>query len=80
MGTLGGLRRLTTSALHQVGFHPVTDGDIFQMCSTLDDQGLLRVGKGRVPRRRLITLSVTEDDVLFALKDVRVFRNLLNES
>ena len=62
-----------------MGFHAVSDGDFFQMCSTLDDQSLLRVGKGPAPRRRRITLQVQEDDVLLALKDVRVFRNLLNE-
>ena len=48
------------------------------MCSTLDDQGLLRVAVGGPPRRRRVTLAVQEDDVLLALKDVRVLRNLLD--
>ena len=62
----------------QVGFRASGDGEFAQMCSTLDDQGLLRVAAGGPPRRRRVTLAVQEDDVLLALKDVRVLRNLLD--
>ena len=61
-----------------MGFRAASDGEFAQMCSTLDDQGLLRVATGGPPRRRRVTLAVQEDDVLLALKDVRVLRNLLD--
>ena len=67
-------RRLTL----QVGFRTASEGEFVQMCSTLDDQGLLRVAGGGAPRRRRVTLAVQEDDVLLALREVRVLRNLLD--
>ena len=61
-----------------MGFAAATEGEFSQMLDSLDAQGVLRVGCGSAPRRRRITLAVASDDVLLALKDVRVLRNLID--
>ncbi|KAF8116060.1 hypothetical protein N665_0023s0038 [Sinapis alba] len=47
------------------------------MCTVLNDQGILKLSKARDDKLKRVSLRVDEADITFALKEIRFFRNCL---
>ncbi|KAK9840798.1 hypothetical protein WJX81_005432 [Elliptochloris bilobata] len=62
---------------HQVGFGALGATDFSAACSTLADHGLLGLGPAREQRLRRVTLRAAADDVVLALRDLRLFSTVL---
>uniref|UniRef100_A0A0D3BTR7 Cell division control protein n=1 Tax=Brassica oleracea var. oleracea TaxID=109376 RepID=A0A0D3BTR7_BRAOL len=47
------------------------------MCTVLNDQGILKLSQARNDKLKRVSLRVDEADITFALKEIRFFRNCL---
>ncbi|KAL1195713.1 Cell division control protein-like protein [Cardamine amara subsp. amara] len=47
------------------------------MCTVLNDQGILKLSQARDDKLKRVSLRVDEADITFALKEIRFFRNCL---
>jgi cell division control protein 6 len=47
------------------------------MCTVLNDQGILKLSLARDDKLKRVSLRVDEADITFALKEIRFFRNCL---
>ncbi|KAL0915189.1 hypothetical protein M5K25_015589 [Dendrobium thyrsiflorum] len=49
------------------------------MCSVLSDQGLIKLGPSKQDRLKRVTLQIDILDISFAFKDIRFFKNFLED-
>ncbi|XP_020594520.1 cell division control protein 6 homolog, partial [Phalaenopsis equestris] len=49
------------------------------MCRVLGDQGLIKLGQSKQDRLRTVTLQIEISDISFAFKDIRFFKNCLED-
>ena len=67
-------------ATRQVGFPALEGTDFACACSTLGDHGLLGLGAAREERLRRVTLRAAPDDVALALRELRLFSQVLGRA
>ncbi|KAL8465166.1 hypothetical protein ACS0TY_034602 [Phlomoides rotata] len=75
--TLGELNKYYADVCKSTSIPPVGIMELSSMCRVLDDQGILKLGQAREDKLRRVTLKVDGADIVFALREVRFFRNCL---
>ncbi|XP_010521931.1 PREDICTED: cell division control protein 6 homolog [Tarenaya hassleriana] len=75
--TLGELNKLYLEICKSSMIPAAGITEFSNMCTVLNDQGLLKLGQAREDKLKRVTLKVDESDITFALQGIRFFRNCL---
>ncbi|XP_010543051.1 PREDICTED: cell division control protein 6 homolog B-like [Tarenaya hassleriana] len=75
--TLGELNKLYMEICKSETIPAAGITEFANMCTVLNDQGLLKLGQAREDRLKRVTLRADESDIAFALQGIRFFRNCL---
>ncbi|KAG7653389.1 P-loop containing nucleoside triphosphate hydrolase [Arabidopsis suecica] len=75
--TVGELNKLYLEICKSWMISPAGITEFTNMCTVLNDQGILKVGQARGDKLKRVSLRVDESDITFALQEIRIFRNCL---
>ncbi|XP_010510455.1 PREDICTED: cell division control protein 6 homolog isoform X2 [Camelina sativa] len=75
--TIAELNKLYLEICKSSTITPAGITEFTNMCTVLNDQGILKLSQARDEKLRRVSLRVDEADITFALKEIRFFRNCL---
>lgn len=75
--TIGELNKLYLEICKSRVISPAGITEFTNMCTVLNDQGILKFGQARGHKLKRVSLRVDESDITFALQGIRFFRNCL---
>ncbi|CAN8315298.1 unnamed protein product [Cochlearia groenlandica] len=75
--TIAELNKLYMEICKSETISPAGITEFSNMCTVLNDQGILKVSQARGGKIKRVSLRVDEEDITFALKEIRFFRNCL---
>ncbi|EOA36881.1 hypothetical protein CARUB_v10008935mg [Capsella rubella] len=75
--TVGELNKLYLEICKSWTISPAGITEFSNMCTVLNDQGILKLGQARGDKIKRVSLRVDESDITFALQGIRFFRNCL---
>ncbi|KAF8116292.1 hypothetical protein N665_0020s0143 [Sinapis alba] len=75
--TVGELNKLYLEICKSWVISPAGITEFTNMCTVLNDQGILKFGQARRDKVTRVSLRVDESDITFALQGIRFFRNCL---
>ncbi|EFH68650.1 hypothetical protein ARALYDRAFT_311790 [Arabidopsis lyrata subsp. lyrata] len=75
--TVGELNMLYLEICKSWMISPAGITEFTNMCTVLNDQGILKFGQARGDKPKRVSLRVDESDITFALQEIRFFRNCL---
>ncbi|KAJ4871128.1 Cell division control protein 6-like protein B [Raphanus sativus] len=75
--TVGELNKLYLEICKSWVISPAGITEFTNMCTVLNDQGILKFGQARRDNVKRVSLRVDESDITFALQGIRTFRNCL---
>ncbi|KFK43057.1 hypothetical protein AALP_AA1G072700 [Arabis alpina] len=75
--TIGELNKLYLEICKSWTISPAGITEFTNMCTVLNDQGILKFGQARGNKLKRVSLRVDESDITFALQGIRFFRNCL---
>ncbi|KAL5710384.1 AAA ATPase [Ranunculus cassubicifolius] len=75
--TIGELNRTYNELCKSTQYPAAGFMEFSDMCRVLSDQSILKLGQSKDDKSKRVTLKVKEEDVAFALKGIRFFRNCL---
>lgn len=70
------------SACKNVNLPQVSSSDFKDLCECVKSAGFIEIDESsspQIPRKHRVLLKVSEEDILFALKDIRIFQSTLTE-
>ncbi|VVB01841.1 unnamed protein product [Arabis nemorensis] len=75
--TIAELNKLYLEICKSSMITPAGITEFTNMCTVLNDQGILKLSQAREDKPKRVSLRVDEADITFALKEIRFFRNCL---
>ncbi|PKU71486.1 cell division control protein 6 homolog isoform X1 [Dendrobium catenatum] len=77
--TIGELNKSYLETCKTVHVPAVGSLEFTEMCRVLSDQGLIKLGQSKQDRLKRVTLQIDILDISFAFKDIRFFKNCLED-
>ncbi|XP_010487275.1 PREDICTED: cell division control protein 6 homolog B-like [Camelina sativa] len=75
--TVGELNKLYLEICKSWMISPAGITEFSNMCTVLNDQGILKLGQARGDKVKRVSLRIDESDITYALQGIRFFRNCL---